>query len=53
MLEPKGRNTAPAIALAVRHIQMLHGDAAVCLVLAADHLISDDEAFKKAIGQAS
>ena len=53
LLEPKGRNTAPAIALAVRHIQMLHGDAAVCLVLAADHLISDDEAFKKAIGQAT
>ena len=40
LLEPKGRNTAPAIALAVRHIQKAHGDDAVCLVLAADHLIS-------------
>ena len=52
LLEPKGRNTAPAIALAVRHIQKTHGDDAVCLVLAADHLISDDAAFEKAVGQA-
>ena len=53
LLEPKGRNTAPAIALAVRHIQKAHGDDAVCLVLAADHLISDDAAFQKAVEQAS
>ncbi len=52
LLEPKGRNTAPAIALAVRHIQKANGDDAVCLVLAADHLISDDAAFEKAVGQA-
>ena len=53
LLEPKGRNTAPAIALAVRHIQKSHGDEAICLVLAADHLISDDAAFEKAVGQAA
>ena len=53
LLEPKGRNTAPAIALAVRHIQSKYGDDAVCLVLAADHLISDDAAFAKAVGQAA
>ena len=53
LLEPKGRNTAPAIALAVRHIQKAHGDGAVCLVLAADHLISDDVAFEKAVAQAT
>ena len=53
LLEPKGRNTAPAIALAVRHVQKFHGDEAVCLVLAADHLISDDTAFQKAVDQAS
>jgi mannose-1-phosphate guanylyltransferase len=53
LLEPKGRNTGPAIALAVRHIQKNHGDDAVCLVLAADHLISDDAAFEKAVGQAA
>jgi len=53
LLEPKGRNTAPAIALAVRHIQKVHGDDIICLVLAADHLISDDAAFQKAVAQAS
>lgn len=53
LLEPKGRNTAPAIALAVRHIQKVHGGDAVCLVLAADHLISDDAAFQQAVEQAS
>jgi mannose-1-phosphate guanylyltransferase len=53
LLEPKGRNTGPAIALAVRHIQKTHGDNAMCLVLAADHLISDDAAFEKAVAQAA
>ena len=53
LLEPIGRNTAPAIALAVRHIQKGRGDDAVCLVLAADHLISDDAAFEKAVTQAA
>ena len=53
LLEPKGRNTAPAIALAVRHVQKAYGDEAVCLVLAADHLISDDAAFQKAVGSSS
>ena len=53
LLEPMGRNTAPAIALAVRHIQKTHGDDAVCLVLAADHLISDNAAFEKAVAEAA
>ncbi|MDB2487740.1 mannose-1-phosphate guanylyltransferase/mannose-6-phosphate isomerase [Alphaproteobacteria bacterium] len=53
LLEPKGRNTAPAIALAVRYIQKAHGDDTVCLVLAADHLISDDAAFEKDVDQAA
>lgn len=52
LLEPNGRNTAPAIALAVRHIQEAYGGDSVCLVLAADHLISDDRAFEKAVDQA-
>ena len=52
LLEPVGRNTAPAIALAVRHIQKHFGDDTICLVLAADHLIEDDAAFEKAVGQA-
>lgn len=52
LLEPKGRNTAPAIALAVRHVQKAHGNDVMCLILAADHLISDDAAFENAVAQA-
>ena len=52
ILEPEGRNTAPAIALGVRHILETHGDDTKCLVLAADHLITGDDAFKEAVQQA-
>lgn len=45
MLEPKGRNTAPAIALATLAVAQRHGPDAVMLVLAADHLIPDTSAF--------
>jgi mannose-1-phosphate guanylyltransferase / mannose-6-phosphate isomerase len=45
LLEPKGRNTAPAIALAALAVEKHHGADAVMLVLAADHLIPDTEAF--------
>ena len=51
MLEPMGRNTAPAIALAALHAS-LNDEDPVLLVLAADHLISDRPAFHKAIGEA-
>lgn len=45
LLEPKGRNTAPAIALAaLRCIEDFGGDT-VMLVLSADHLVPDVEAF--------
>lgn len=45
LLEPKGRNTAPAIALAALACAQAHGPDAVMLVLPADHLIPDTEAF--------
>ena len=45
LLEPKGRNTAPAIALAALAVAQQHGRNAVMLVLAADHLIPDTAAF--------
>ncbi|MCY7369841.1 MAG: NTP transferase domain-containing protein, partial [Polaromonas sp.] len=45
LLEPKGRNTAPAIALAALACVEQHGPEAVMLVLPADHLIPDTEAF--------
>ena len=48
MLEPAGRNTAPAVALAA--LQALREDPeAVLLVLPADHLIRDVDAFRRAV----
>ena len=45
ILEPKGRNTAPAIALAALACAKAYGPDAVMLVLPADHLIPDTKAF--------
>ena len=45
LLEPQGRNTAPAIALAALACAQQHGPEAVMLVLHADHLIPDTESF--------
>lgn len=52
LLEPVGRNTAPAIALAALHA-LKEGDDPVLLVLAADHLIQNHGAFHKAIKHAA
>ncbi|RAU44335.1 MULTISPECIES: mannose-1-phosphate guanylyltransferase/mannose-6-phosphate isomerase [unclassified Pseudomonas] len=52
ILEPFGRNTAPAIAAAALHVQALHGDQAQLLILPADHLINDLEAFAAAVSDA-
>lgn len=52
LLEPCGRNTAVAIALAALHAQQHHGDQAQLLVLPADHLIQDETAFAAAVSQA-
>ncbi len=52
LLEPKGRNTGPAIALAaLRCIEQFGGDT-VMLVLSADHLVPDVEAFVASASQA-
>ncbi len=45
LLEPVGRNTAPAILLGALMLRAEHGDDAAMLVLAADHLIKDVDAF--------
>jgi mannose-1-phosphate guanylyltransferase/mannose-6-phosphate isomerase len=52
ILEPFGRNTAPAIAAAVLQVAASHGEDALLLVLAADHLITDQPAFARAVAQA-
>ncbi|HST28431.1 MAG TPA: mannose-1-phosphate guanylyltransferase/mannose-6-phosphate isomerase, partial [Rudaea sp.] len=45
LLEPMGRNTAPAIALAAMHALDHFGADTALLVLPADHLIGDVDAF--------
>ena len=52
ILEPVGRNTAPAIALAAFRA-MRNGDDPLLLVLPADHLIRDNTAFASAVSAAS
>ena len=49
MLEPSGRNTAPAVALAALQVAHAHGRDALMLVLPADHLIRDQAAFRRAV----
>lgn len=56
ILEPEGRNTAPAIALAalkVSEIDNSDNSDPILLVLAADHLVEDVAAFEVAIIEAS
>jgi mannose-1-phosphate guanylyltransferase len=48
VLEPAGRNTAPAVALAALHATA-QGDDPLLLVLAADHMIQDMAAFQSAV----
>lgn len=51
ILEPVGRNTAPAIALAALHATA-QGDDPLLLVLAADHVIQNQANFIQAVQQA-
>lgn len=53
LLEPFGKNTAAAIATAALYVHKHHGENAIMVVLAADHLISDQDAFQKAVEQAT
>lgn len=52
LLEPVARNTAPAIALAALQIAASVGEDELMLVLPADHVIEDIDAFGAAIEKA-
>lgn len=52
LLEPFGRNTAPAIAIAAHHLLESIGDDVVMLVLPSDHLVSDEKAFSACVKKA-
>src|SRR5690554_4616768 len=51
VLEPAGRNTAPAIAAAALQA-VAGGDDPLLLVLPSDHVVRDDEAFRAAVREA-
>jgi mannose-1-phosphate guanylyltransferase/mannose-6-phosphate isomerase len=52
LLEPFGRNTAPAIGLAARYALNKYGANSVLLILPADHLIDQLAGFNRAIENA-
>lgn len=52
ILEPIGRNTAPAISMAALYASELHGPDAILLVMSADHLISNSATFLEAVDKA-
>ena len=52
LLEPVGRNTAPAIAAAALQAEAMAGPEATLLVLPADHLVQDQDAFAAAVVRA-
>lgn len=52
ILEPEGRNTAPALTLAALSLNKIDTNV-IMLVLPADHVIQDQAAFQKAVQSAS
>jgi len=52
ILEPMGRNTAPAVALSAL-VATTAGDDPLLLVLAADHVIEDEATFRQAVVEGS
>jgi mannose-1-phosphate guanylyltransferase / mannose-6-phosphate isomerase len=53
ILEPFGRNTAPAVAAAALQMAESHGENAILLILPADHIISRQEAFSEVVLKAT
>lgn len=52
LLEPHGRNTAPAIGLAAQWVSAQYGKDALLLVMPADHLIANQQEFAVAVEHA-
>lgn len=53
ILEPFGRNTAPAVTMSALLAKQKYGADEILLILPADHLISDLDGFKQAVLDAS
>jgi len=52
ILEPVGRNTAPAVAAAALHLANTHKKNTILVILPADHLIHDQENFIRSTHEA-
>ncbi len=52
LLEPCGRNTAPAATLAAQFAKETYDTEVVLLIMPADHLIGDQQAFQEGLGTA-
>ena len=52
VLEPMGRNTAPAIALAA-HLIVQENPDELMLVMPADHVVQDEDSFRDAVSKAA
>jgi mannose-1-phosphate guanylyltransferase/mannose-6-phosphate isomerase len=53
ILEPEGRNTAPAAAIAALYAQETHGADAQVFLMSADHAVANEKAFADAAVEAS
>lgn len=53
VLEPIGRNTAPAITAAALQLMATHDPQTILLILPADHLIQDQEKFNAVVNHAA
>jgi mannose-1-phosphate guanylyltransferase/mannose-6-phosphate isomerase len=52
LLEPEGRNTAPAAAVAAHYAAEKYGPDVLVFLMAADHVIPDQAAFERAVAAA-
>ena len=53
ILEPEGRNTAPAATVAALHAKQKYGGSTLVFLMSADHAVANDAAFVKAVMTAS
>lgn len=53
VLEPAGRNTAPAAGIAAQFAKAKYGDDTLVFLMAADHAVRDVEAFVQAVTAAA
>lgn len=53
LIEPEGKDTAPAVAWATLEVAKRHGDSAIAGFFPADHWIADEEAYRATLTAAA